>query len=172
MSIRNAEFGMRKTKPNHSPFPIPHSAFGMTLVELLVVLGVIGIIVGMGVPGLVQYAKQLRLKTATRQTLGLISLARSLATSSRQERTVVIDQDAQEIRVVDTASGEALEQVVRLPSSVSVDLAVGGEPAVETQFVFRPRGALTGRSVTLTLSEGQQQKTIMVTGPTGAITIQ
>jgi len=144
----------------------------MTLVELLVVLGVIGLIVGMGVPALTQYARRVRLKATTRQVVGLVSLARSLAISSHQEHAVVVDQEERQIRVVNTASGEPLEQVVHLPSSVSVDMEVGGQPAAESQFAFRPTGSLTGRTVSLVLADGERQQTIMVTGTTGAVAVQ
>jgi Tfp pilus assembly protein FimT len=137
-----------------------------------VVLSVIGIVVGMSVPALVGYSRQVRLKTATREVIGLISLARSLAISSRAERAVVVDVEREEIRVVDVASGEALEEVVRLPSTVSVELRIGGELTSETQFVFRPSGALAGRTVSFTLVEGDRRKTIVITGPTGAVAIQ
>ncbi len=144
----------------------------MTLVELLVVLGVIGLIVGMSVPALVGYAKQVRLKSTTRQVLGLVSLARSLAISSHEEHAVVVDDEHREIRVVNTVSGETLEQAIHLPSSVSVEIQVGGQNVGATQFAFRPTGALTGRTVTLVLADGQKQQTIVVTGSTGSVTAQ
>ena len=144
----------------------------MTLVELLVVLGVIGLIVGMGVPALTAYGRQVRLKTTTRQLLGLISLARSSAISSHEEHAVVVDLGSREIRIVNTASGEALESVLRLPPSVSLEMEVGGQSMGEPRVVFRPTGSLTGRSVSLILSDGLKQQTIVVTGPTGAVTIQ
>ena len=144
----------------------------MTLVELLVVLGVIGLIVGMGVPALTAYGRQVRLQTTTRQLIGLISLARSTAISSHEEHAVVVDLESREIRIVNTASGEALEPVLRLPPSVSLEMEVGGQSAEEPRVVFRPTGSLTGRSVSLILSDGLKQQTIVVTGPTGAVAIQ
>jgi len=144
----------------------------MTLVELLVVLGVIGLIVGMGVPALTAYSRQIRLKTATRQLMGLVSLARSTAISSHEEHAVVVDPESREIRVINTASGEALEPILRLPASVSLEMEVGGQSVGEPHVVFRPTGSLTGRSVSLVLSDGLKQQTIVVTGPTGAVTIQ
>jgi Tfp pilus assembly protein FimT len=144
----------------------------MTLVELLVVLGVIGLIVGMSVPAMIGYAQQFRLKAATRQVVGLVSLARSLAISSHEDHSVVVDPERREIRVINMASGEALEQVVRLPSSVSLDVQVGGTSSPETQVVFRPTGALTGRTVSLVLADRDKVHTITVTGTTGAISVK
>ncbi len=144
----------------------------MTLVELLVVLGIIGLIVGMSVPALTSYSKQLRLKTATRQVVGLVSFARSVAISSHQDHAVVIDADHQEIRIVNLSSGQPLEQRVRLPSSVSVELQVGGQPATESQLVFRSTGSLTGRTASIVLGDEQKQRTITITGATGAVSLR
>ena len=144
----------------------------MTLVELLVVLGVIGIILAISVPGLAGYAKQLRLKTATRQTIGLLSLARSLAISSRTDHTVVVNPEQGTIQIINEATGEPLEQAVRLPSSVSVELESGGEPSTDLSFTFRPSGALTGRTVLLHLVDRDKRHTIQVTGVTGGASVQ
>ena len=65
---------------------------GFTLVEVLVVLGIMGLMLGIGVPGLVAYARQARLRATARQVVGLVSLARSSAISSRQEQAVVFDE--------------------------------------------------------------------------------
>ena len=144
----------------------------MTLIELLVVIGIIGMILATGVPALTGYAKQVRLKTTTRQVVGLVSLARSLAISTRTEHAVVLAEEEKEVRVVNQASGEALEQVVRLPTSVSIEMEVAGEPSQLSQFSFRPSGALAGRSVSLVLADGQKQQTVVVTGATGAVAVQ
>jgi len=156
----------------NSPFVIRHSSFAMTLVEMLVVLGIIGVIIGISVPGLAGYAMRLRLKTATRQAAGLIFLARSTAISTHEDHAVVIDPDAREIRVVAVGSGEVLEQHLRLPASVTVELQVGGQPATESQFVFRSTGSLTGRSVSVVLTDHERQQFITVIGATGAISVQ
>jgi Tfp pilus assembly protein FimT len=144
----------------------------MTLVELLVVLGVIGIVVGMSVPALTGYTKQVRLRTATRQVVGLVSLARSLAISSHEDHAVVVDPANQEISVINVASGQALEQVVRLPSSMTVGMQVGGEPSAEMQLVFRPTGSLTGRTVSFVLADRDKVQTITVTGATGSVSVE
>ena len=156
-----------------TPSPEPRVASeGMTLVELLVVLGVIGLIVGMSVPALAGYAKQVRLKAAIRQVVGLVSLARSLAISSHEDHGVVVDPERRELSVINMVSGQALEQVVRLPSSVTLDVQVGGASSPETQLVFRPTGSLTGRTVSLVLADRDKVYSITVTGTTGAVSVK
>ena len=141
----------------------------MTLVELLGVLGVIGLILGMSVPGLAGYAQRVRLKAALRQVVGLVSTARSLAIGSRDPHAVIVDAEGRTLRVVNLVSGEALEQVVRLPSSVTVTLEMVGEPVTQTQIVFRPTGALEGRSVSLVLEDRGRRHVVAVAATTGAV---
>ena len=157
-----------------SAFSLQPSAFslGMSLVELLVVLGIIGLILGIAIPGLGGYVQHLRLKTTTRQVVGLIALARSTAISAHEAQAIVVDPEEREIRVVAVSSGEALEQRVRLPKSVTAELQIGGVPSTELQFVFRPSGSLTGRSVSLVLADEQDSQQITVTGVTGAVAVQ
>ena len=144
----------------------------MTLVELLVVLGIVGVIVGMSVPGLVGYTQRVRLKTTVRQVMGLLSLARSLAISSHEEHAVILDPDEGTLNVMNLASEETLEQRVQLPSAVTLAFETGGEPASESRVVFRPTGALNGRTVSLILADRDREQTITVTGTTGAISLQ
>jgi Tfp pilus assembly protein FimT len=144
----------------------------MTLVELLVVLGIIGLILGMSVPALTHYASQLRLKAATREVAGFVSLARSLAISSRQNHAVVVDPERGEVSIVNLASGEPLEHVARLPSGVTVDVQVGGESAPESRVIFRPTGSLEGRTTTFVLANKEKSQSVTVTGTTGALSVQ
>lgn len=145
---------------------------GLTLVELLVVMGIIGLMVGLSVPALSRYAAHVRLKAAVRQVTGLVSFARSMAISAHEDQAVVVDPERGQISVVTVSSGEAFEQKVRLPSSVSIEVLVGEEPATETRLVFRPTGSLIGRTTSLVLADRRSQHTITVTGTTGAVSIQ
>ena len=145
---------------------------GITLVELLVVLGIIGLILGMSVPPLTHYASQFRLKAVTREVAGLVSLARSLAISSRQNHAVVVDPERGEISIVNLASGERLEHVARLPTGVTVDVEVGGESAPESRIVFRPTGSLEGRTTTLVLANKEKSQRVTITGTTGSMSVQ
>lgn len=135
-------------------------------------MGIVGLILGLSVPSISSYGAQLRLKAATRQVVGLLSLARSLAISSRENHAVVVDQEHREVGIVNLGSGERLEQVVRLPKEVTVDVQAGGEPAAEPQVVFRPTGALEGRTLTLVLADRDRSHTVTVTGTTGAVSVQ
>ncbi len=150
-----------------------HARFGMTLVELLVVLGVIALIVGMSVPALSQYTARTRLKTAVRQLVGVISLARSLSVGSQEGHAVVIDTQKGRASITNLATGETLEDhQLQLPSSVHLALKVAGQEAKNPQIAFRPNGSLNGRTAEIAVSESDKQMVITVTGSTGAISVQ
>jgi Tfp pilus assembly protein FimT len=145
----------------------------MTLIELLVILGVIGLILGISVPGLAGYAKRMRLSAVARQAVGLVSLARSLAVSSHADHAVVLDEERAELRVVNAVTGQAHERSVRLPASVTAQVRVGGEAAEEPEVVFRPTGSLSGgRSVSLVLADRDRRHTVTVNGITGSVSLQ
>ena len=144
-----------------------------TLIELLVVIGIIGLIVAMSVPAFAHYGQQMRLKTATRELVGLLSLARSSAISARATRTVRIDGATREAVIEETLQA-AEPEVVHLPTTLTVTIQMKGqaEPSGEGLVIFKPSGALTGGSVTITLASEAKQQMILVSGPTGAVTLQ
>ena len=144
----------------------------MTLVEILVVMGIVGLLLATTVPALTHYAARLHVKTAVRQVTGLASYARSLAISTREEHALVVDPSHGTLSIVNLVSGEPLEKVVRLPSNVTVTLTVGGQPSEKLRVVFRPTGSLSGRTAILTLADKERQYTITISGPTGAVSIQ
>jgi len=155
-------------------FSLQPSAFnsGMTLIELLVVMGIIALVVGISVPTWSAYAKSAHLKGATRSVVGFLVLARSTAISAHRPYAVVIDPEQRQLRIVDEQSGEALERVVHLSSSVSLTIESGGQPSAQTRLVFHPTGSLEGRSVSLVLANREKQQTIVVTASTGAVLVQ
>jgi len=136
-------------------------------------MGIVGLVVASSVPAMSSYARQVRLKAATREVMGLLSLARSLAISSRQARTVLVDPQRQELLIEETLD-QGEPRIVRLSSSVEVVIETQDQSQTTGVFriVFQPSGALAGRSVQLLLSTGNRTQTITVTSPTGAIALR
>lgn len=147
---------------------------GFTLVELLVVMGIIGLIIASSVPGMTGYARQVRLKAATRETLGLLSLARSMAISSRSTRTVLVNPEAHELIIEETLQQDEPKRV-RLSSGVDVKVEIQGQSGSVSgpvRLAFQPSGSLSGRSASVILSNDTKQQTITITATTGGISVQ
>ena len=142
---------------------------GFTLIELLVVMAIVGLLVATSVPALTGYAKQVRLKTAAREAIGLLSLARSLAISSRSVRRVLLDEDRHELVIEETLEQDEPRRV-RLPEAV--DVSLGGGAAGTGRVVFQPSGALSTPSATVSLVSGTKRQTITVSSATGAISLR
>ena len=150
-----------------APRPLP-LARGFTLIELLVVMAIVGLLVAVSVPGLSRYAGQVRLRATTREVVGLLSLARSLAIGSRSPRTVVIDVAQHRLFIEETAQTEP--RIVRWPASMAVEATAHEEPI--QALIFKPTGSLEGgRAATLVLSQGAKSQTITITSTTGSISV-
>lgn len=148
-----------------------HWSRGFTLIELIVVLGIIGLVVVMSLPAFTGYVQQVRLKTATRETVKILRLARQLAIGSRQPRTVTIDP-ADRALVIEETRQEDEPRAVRLPPSVQIAVDVPGQADPPWRLVFQPSGALAGRSAAVNLSSQTRTQTITVTAPTGSVMVQ
>lgn len=135
-------------------------------------MGIIGMLIAMGVPGFAAYTRQVRLRSVTRQVLGLLSLARASAIGARTDHGVVVDLEAGTVTVVNVVSEEPLEQVVRLPPGVRIELQSGGEPSGSDRVVFRPTGAVAGRNTTVVLADRDRERRISVMAATGAVTLE
>ena len=155
----------------HVTRPSGHGVPGFTLIELLVVLGIMGLLVTMSVPSFIRYAQQVRLKTAAREVMGLLSFARQSAISMRKEKTILVDGDLHELSIEESLD-DPEPRVIRLPNSVAIDVQIPGmDGASPWRFAFQPSGALSGRSVSVVLGGQGRSQTISVTAVTGSIAI-
>ena len=148
-------------------------ARAFTLVEILVVMAIIGIILSTSLPSLSRYAGQVRLKTTARELMGLLSLARSSAITSRSSRTVVINPEGGEAVIQESLEDDEPRRV-RLHASLDVRVQISGQDGPvegEAQITFQPSGSLLGRSVAITLSNSSRSQIISITGVTGALSL-
>jgi Tfp pilus assembly protein FimT len=137
---------------------------------MLVVIGIMGLMVAASVPSFARYGMQLRLKTTTRQVVGLLTLARQGAISNAQPRTVVIDPEERLVLIEESLEEDEPKQV-KIPPTVSVTASSGGLAEGPWQVAFQPSGS-AGRSTTITLSSEGRSQTITVIGATGAVSLR
>ena len=83
---------------------------------------------------------------------------------------IVFGKDERRTAVAAIAVGAIPGHDLNGPSSQQKE--IGGQTIEQMEFSFRPSGALTGRSVSLVLADGQKQQTVVVTGTTGAVSVQ
>ena len=141
--------------------------------ELLVVMGVIGLLLAISIPAAGRYSGQIRFSAATREVVGLLSLARSSAISSHHEQAVLVDADAGVLSMEDRPE-VAQTRRVALGSNVHIRLATNDGEPIETpaRLAFQPSGALVGRSVQVTLFDQTREQIISIAAPTGAIIVR
>lgn len=137
-------------------------------------MGVIGLLLAMSLPAATRYAGRIRISAATREIVGLLSLARSSAISSRHAQVVLVDVEAGRLSIEDSQDAAVQARAVSLASNVEIRLATSDGQTLDTpvRLVFQPNGSLAGRSVEVTLSDGTRAQTISVAAPTGAIIVR
>ena len=132
---------------------LPASQRGFTLVELMVLIGIIGLIAAIGVPTFNGYLRANRIDSVADRLAADMALARAVAVS--QGRIIRLDCVATGYTVTDPISGRSyrdrtFDGDVQLLDTVTVD--------------FFPWGA--AEATVLTLSNGSQQRQVRVL-PTG-----
>ena len=121
-----------------------HCDSGVTLVEILVVLAIMGIFLLIGVPAVGNYIRAARVRTAADTLVNDLLSARSVAVTTRQNRSLTLDTGvpAGSYNWVDV-KGRTISRI--LPDGVTVDTA--------TNFpvTFTSLGGLTGSPATCTV---------------------
>jgi general secretion pathway protein H len=137
---------------------------GFTLMELLVVLGILGLVLALAVPSLGRSLPGLQLQTDARTVAGALREARMLAIGGNRETRLVVDVEQRTLQL-----GEG---VVRLNPQLGISLltAASEAPAAETGGIsFFPDGTSTGGRVTLSL--GERQRHVVVDWLTGKVSV-
>ncbi len=130
---------------------------GITLVELMTTIVIIGIIAAMAVPRFQIAFERIKFRSATREMTSSLRLARSYAVSSKEQHGVHFNAGALSYTIfkdkVNTGAmvfeaGDSVIRVDTLPiefNFLSVDNATGS-------IVFRPNGATTATANVVTMA--------------------
>jgi general secretion pathway protein H len=139
---------------------------GVTLLELLIVLSIMGIVAAMVVPMLGGGVSTTELKSSARQMAAALRLARSEALATRREHFVLLDLERRVFRV-DTDTRE-----IALPRDVELKLFTAQSDLVSDKvgsIRFYPDGGSNGGRVTI--AAGERKYEVDVDWLTGRVAI-
>lgn len=87
---------------------------GFTVIEIMTVIGILGIIMGIAIPIFRDYIPRIRLRTAGDEVLATLRLARTRALSERQICRVIFEKATNSYRI------DPEGQSIRLPQGISI----------------------------------------------------
>ncbi|HEY5932608.1 MAG TPA: GspH/FimT family pseudopilin [Nitrospira sp.] len=134
---------------------------GKTLTELMVVVGIIGMLSIMAVPNFLTFHSRTQVRATTEEIASELRLAKQLALTSHDRVRIVIDMEQQEL-VTQFVNGGATHHAYRYAGKgLVID-----EPSAGPEIVFHPSGrSATATTIQLRSKEGQIQKlTVSITG--------
>ena len=144
---------------------------GFTLIEILVVLGIIAIVFTISVPFFSRFASGARLKGGAREISSVLQAARSYATTRHRAYYVNFDLEKGEfwISYNDPKAGERIvEKIFSLPQAVDITQTDFTDDRVE----FKPTGgAVEGGSIWVADKRGNIRR-IVVSKVTGSVRIE
>lgn len=120
---------------------------GITLIEIMTVVVIVGIVSAMAVPRFQNAFERMRFRTANRDIVSTLRLARSLAISNKQNYGVMINPDTKEMGIFlksDSAANlkayEAADSLIRV-DTLSKEFSYISSDLTNNSLVFNPNGS-------------------------------
>ncbi|MFO0698664.1 MAG: GspH/FimT family pseudopilin [Nitrospira sp.] len=134
---------------------------GKTLTELLVVVGIVGILASMALPNFISLSAQTEVRCAAEEIASELRLAKQLALTNRDRVRILIDLDQRELITQFVRSGLTHHVYQYRDKHLVID-----EPSAGPEILFYPSGrSATATTIHLRTQEGQSQKlTVSITG--------
>ena len=171
MMLRTGDFrkqrteNRRQTSKNLSSVFSPLSSVrGFSLIEMMVVLGIIALIVGMSLPYFGRFSSGSGIRAAARQISSLLYTGRSLAITHRKPYAVVFNVSDGEVTIQDAASSETGDKRYHIPTAISLENPDGLDPVSfkDDRVIFTPTGGVAGETGTLWLKD-RKNNTVSIT---------
>lgn len=128
---------------------------GFSLIEMMVVLGIIALVVGMSLPYFGRFNSSSGIRAAARQISSLLYTGRSLAITHRKPYAVVFNIADGEVTIQDASSSEIVDKRYHIPAAISLENPDGSDPVSfkDDRVIFTPTGGLAGETGTLWLKD-------------------
>jgi type IV fimbrial biogenesis protein FimT len=134
---------------------------GKTLTELMVVIGIVGMVSAMALPNFMILDSRTQVRCATEEIASELRLAKQLALTYRDRVRIVIDLDQQEL-ITQFVNGGTTHHVYHYGRKG----LLLEPPSTGPEILFHPSGrSATATTIRLRSQEGQTQKlTVSITG--------
>ena len=134
---------------------------GFSLTELMVIIGIIGIMAGVAMPNLIGWLPKYRMGSAARDILGTFEFARLTAVKRNVATLVTLDYANDLVRVT---VGATTVRTIRMPAGI--DLKEPASPSIGASFNFNGQG-MADKSGEVLISDGGKHPDKKVTLSTG-----
>jgi type IV fimbrial biogenesis protein FimT len=134
---------------------------GFSLTELMVIIGIIGIMAGIAMPNLIGWLPKYRMGSAAREILGTLEFARLTAVKRNAATMVTLDYANDLVRVT---VGATTVRTIRMPAGI--DLKEPASPSIGASFNFNGQG-MADKSGEVLISDGGRHPDKKVTLSTG-----
>ena len=134
---------------------------GFSLTELMVIIGIMGIMAGIAMPNLIGWLPKYRMGSAAREILGTLEFARLTAVKRNVATLVTLDYANDLVRVT---VGTTTVRTIRMPAGI--DLKEPASPSIGASFNFNGQG-MADKSGEVLISDGGRHPDKKVTLSTG-----
>jgi len=134
---------------------------GFSLTELMVIIGIMGIMAGIAMPNLIGWLPKYRMGSAAREILGTLEFARLTAVKRNVATFVTLDYANDLVRVT---VGATTVRTIRMPAGI--DLKEPASPSLGASFNFNGQG-MADKSGEVLISDGGRHPDKKVTLSTG-----
>jgi prepilin-type N-terminal cleavage/methylation domain-containing protein len=129
----------------------PFGRSGVTLLELLIVVTIIGVVAGVSFPSLTSGLSGLRLATASGSVASFLTSSMNRVDRREEAAAIVVSPKDNQLAVYTAASGEKPSRTMQLPQGISIEAE---EPR---RYLFLPGGTVPRMTVILRNDKGARR---------------